>query len=87
MAKSKFKVINVATLSDRKVVVVEQLGGNDFIIEPGMYLGNVKVLGFDIPRIIDANGKQKPNVHVFWVEDFGDMAVGDVIELKKHKND
>lgn len=87
MAKSRFKIVNIATLSDRKVVVVEQLDGSDYRIEPGMFLGNVEILEFDIPRIVDVNGKQKLNVHAFWVEDFDQMAVGDELEINKHQND
>ena len=87
MAKSKFKIVNIATISDRKVVVVEQLDGSDYRIEPGTYLGNVEILGIEMPRIVDVNGKQKTNIYAFWVEDFNNIAVGEIVKLNMYKND
>ncbi|MFK8011227.1 MAG: hypothetical protein AB8B80_04245 [Marinicellaceae bacterium] len=56
--RAKFKVTLLAHISGRNVVVVAQLNSIDFKIKVGMYLGNIKILGCDIPRIKDVKRKK-----------------------------
>ena len=88
--EAKFKVTHLVNLSGRYFVFVEQLNDCDFNFKSGMYLGNIKVLNFDIPRKVDENGKQVLNVFGFLVENQSDLnrlTVSDIVELTEHKND
>lgn len=82
--KAKFKVTHLVNLSGNYFVFVAQLNDCDFNFKLGMYLGNIKVISFDIPRKVDENGKQVLNVFGFLVENQSDLnrlTVGDIVEL------
>jgi hypothetical protein len=88
--KVKFKVTYLANLSGRNVVAVEQLNSIDFKAKAGMYLEKIQILGFEIPRFIDVNRKQKSNIYVFWVEESSELellSIDDIVELSEPNND
>lgn len=80
----KFKVENVANLSGRYVIFAKRLNNLDFTLESETCLGGINVLNFQIPRIIDKNGKQRFDIFAFQIESLTDLkkfSVNDILEL------
>ncbi len=82
----RFEVEAVTRLSMGGVVFVCSLGNLDFIIKPGLFLGNAKIKGGDIPRKVDSQGQQVENIWGFNLESVNDLQqfeIGDIVELSQ----
>lgn len=82
-----FEVEQLVKLSDGKVLVLARhLDNEDFCVVNGLTLGDAPIRGGDIPRAVDAEGKQRFALWGFWLKDASDIKlfeVGQRVELSQ----
>jgi len=85
--KVLFEVENVSTLTGRGPLILARIiGTEEFRVVPGLELNGCKIVGGDIPRILDDHGNPRCDCWGFLLENETDKArfsIGDLVELSQ----
>jgi hypothetical protein len=78
-----FVVESVRHVKGRPLVLARQVDAGDFRQSDGLRLGGYKVVGFDMPRALAADGSPRRDLFGFWLDSdpAGGLAEGASLNL------